>query len=92
MPKMPTIKRRMKSDKKSSFAQTKESDQMKSYKKTAALGAVMGVTAGLLWGKRVVLCTIIGAVVGGFMSHLLYSDDYKVANFKDFIKDDSVKS
>ena len=91
MPKMPKIKKRMKSNKKFSFAETTESEQIKNYKKGAALGALMGVTAGLLWGQRIILCTVIGALAGGYMSYQIYKDDYKVTNFKDFIKDDSIK-
>ncbi len=92
MPKMPKIKRRMKPNKKFAFAETKDSEQMKSYKKGATLGALMGVTAGLLWGQKIILCTVIGTVIGGYMSYEFYKDDYKVKSFKDFIKDDSIKS
>ncbi len=91
MPKMPKIKRRMKPNKKFSFAETTDSEQIKNYKRGAGLGALLGAAAGLLWGQRVALCTVIGALVGGYMSYEIYKDDYKVTNFKDFVKNDSVK-
>ena len=61
-----------------------EQPEFKSYKKGTLLGALLGATAGLIMRKKFVLTTIAGALLGGYVSYLIYKDDSDMISLKNF--------
>lgn len=63
-------------------------EQSKAYTTGALIGGIVAATTALILKKRVILWSVIGVVVGGFISHRIYKSGKETSktntNFKNY--------
>ena len=75
--------KRKKKDKKSNFV-SEPNKEFETYRKGAFIGGILGGATGLLLGKRIILCTVIGIIAGGYLAYEVNKDDTGIITLKDF--------
>ena len=66
-----------------------ENPEFAMYKKGVFAGAILGGVTGLLLNKRIILFTLLGGVVGGYVAYQINSDNSNTLNLKKFRKQKS---
>jgi len=77
---------RRKKDKKISNFVDKPNKEFEIYRNGAIVGALIGGITGLIIRKKIIFCTLIGAVVGGYVAYETNSNDTGLPSFKKFLK------